>query len=90
MQEYQDSQLLQSVMYWTGIAGLAIQGLAVWLSLAIKLLLSIRVKARVAAVVQQFEEVLLREPRLREVVEQARAAGRPLVLRKGSCVDHGR
>lgn len=87
VQEYQDSQVLQAIMYWAGIGGLGIQGLAVWLNLVIKLLLAIRVKRRVAAVVQQFAEVLQREPQLREVVERARAAGRPLVLQKGSCID---
>ncbi len=87
LQIWQDSEVLQLAMFWAGIGAVALQGLSVWLALVFKLLLAIKVKKKVAVVVQQFEEVLAADPELRAAVREAQAAGRPLVLPRGCCAD---
>jgi hypothetical protein len=74
-------------MFWSGLASLGLQGTAVWLGLLCKLLLAVRVRKRVARAVQVFEVVLRQEPGLRAALEEARAAGRPLVLPRGICAE---
>jgi hypothetical protein len=79
--------VLRTAMLWSGVASLGLQGSAVWLGLVCKLLLAVRVRKRVAHAVEVFEVVLQQDPALRAALQEAQAAGRPLVLPRGICAE---